>query len=56
MAFFNKNQNETNQPVVNTEAARPNLKKRLAPLRDIARFAIEQKNKLQAEESVTIEE
>ena len=55
MAFFNKNQNETNQPVVNTEAARPNLKKRLAPLRDIARFAIEQKNKLQTQESETID-
>ncbi|WP_026516466.1 methyl-accepting chemotaxis protein [Butyrivibrio sp. MC2021] len=43
--------------VVQAEVKAPkrNIKEQLAPLREVGRFAIEQKNKLQAEESVTIE-
>lgn len=37
------------------KAPKKNIKEQLAPLREVGRFAIEQKNKLQAEESVTIE-
>ena len=41
------------QPEV--KAPKKNIREQLAPLREVGRFAIEQKNKLQAEESVTIE-
>lgn len=37
------------------KAPAKNIREQLAPLREVGRFAIEQKNKLQAEESVTIE-
>lgn len=52
--FWNRNNEEQ---AVQKELKSPSkpLKEQLAPLSEIGRFAIEQKNKLQEEESVTIE-
>ncbi len=52
--FWNKNSND--QPVEKeTKQSAKSMKEQLAPFQEIGRFAIEQKNKLQAEEAVTIE-
>ena len=53
MAFFKKKE-ENEQAEVKEESKR-SIGQKLEPLSDIGRFAIEQKDKLQDEESVTIE-
>ncbi len=51
--LWNKNKDSKNEQEV--KAPQKPMKQRLAPLHEVGKFAIEQKNKLQAEESVTIE-
>ena len=50
--LWNKNKEQEN---TQTAVAKKPMKQLLAPFHEVGRFAIEQKDKLQAEESVTIE-
>ncbi len=48
------NKNKEQQNANETKVTKKSISEQLAPLHEVGRFAIEQKNKLQAEESVTI--
>ena len=54
MGLFNKNEN-VSTPAVQQAAPTQSIAQALAPLRDVGHFAIEQKNKLQMQETETID-
>ena len=54
MGLFNKNEN-VNTPAEPQAAPTQNIAQALAPLRDVGHFAIQQKNKLQMQETETID-